>query len=140
MSVPFGKRSKNPFQAEKDLREVVIYTIKMCENEKIFPKKCRWALCNRIIDNCINALTNIRNANETDMSKSTALAEYRINKEYDLLDNISNLWQLMTIAKECYSIPNDKIQTWSDKMYKADCTVRSWHRSDVKKFNELKNK
>lgn len=140
MSVPFGKRKKKDtsLQAEQDLRKVIVYTINMCENSKIFPKKCRWTLCNRIIDSCLSAFTNIRIANETDMSIGPDFASYRLSKEDDLLDEITKLWQLMTVAKECYNIPNEKIQTWSDMMYKADIEIRAWNKSDIKKSKELK--
>lgn len=41
MSVPVHMRSENKLQALKDTLIMTSYTIKMCENEKIFPKKCR---------------------------------------------------------------------------------------------------
>ena len=41
MSVPAYKRSENKLQALKDTLELSAYTIHMCENDKVFPKKCR---------------------------------------------------------------------------------------------------
>ena len=45
MSVPKNHRTENKLQALKETLDMVKYTIQMCENEKIFPKKCRWNLC-----------------------------------------------------------------------------------------------
>ena len=53
MSVPMNKRTENKLQALKETLEMAKYTIHMCENEKIFPKKSRWNLCSRIVDNCL---------------------------------------------------------------------------------------
>ena len=64
MSVPVYKRSENKLQALVDTMSMTSYTIKMCENEKIFPKKCRWTLCTRIIDNCLDSIVKIRQANK----------------------------------------------------------------------------
>ena len=64
MSVPTFQRSENKLQALKDTMSMTSYTIHMCENEKIFPKKCRWTLCTRIIDTCLDCIVKIRQANK----------------------------------------------------------------------------
>jgi len=62
MSVPKNKRTENKLQALKETLDMVKYTIQMCENEKIFPKKARWNLCSRIIDNCLDIVAKVRQA------------------------------------------------------------------------------
>ena len=64
MSVPVFQRSENKLQVLKDTMTMTKYTIQMCENEKVFPKKSRWTLCTRIIDTCLDSIIKIRQANK----------------------------------------------------------------------------
>ena len=77
MSVPVFKRTENKLQALKDTITMTSYLINMCENEKIFPKKCRWTLCNKLINTCIKTVAEIRQANSISV-KTKEDAEKRI--------------------------------------------------------------
>ena len=135
MSVPVNKRSENQLQALKDTIEMSAYTIHMCENEKIFPKKARYSICNRIIDACVNSVIHIKQANKYDM-RIEAYAKERIMIQYRVLMDFESLWALMTIAFETYSIPNDKKDIWSGLMLIAEDKVKAWRNSDIRRFKE----
>lgn len=135
MSVPSYKRSENKLQALKDTLAMTSYTIHMCENEKIFPKKTRWNLCSRIIDNCLNAVVHIRQANKINPQNEEMYRE-RIAKQYLVILDFEALWGLMTVAFEAYNIPSEKVSIWSNLMLTADERVAAWRNSDIKKFKE----
>ena len=135
MSVPVNKRSENKLKALQDTINLASYTLHMCENDKIFPKKSRFTICNRIVDECYKAVVNIRIANKMDM-KYEESARKRIFKQYEVLLNYEALWALMTIAFETYSIPNDKKEIWSTTAYAAEGIVTAWRNGDIKRFKE----
>ena len=135
MSVPVNKRTENKLQALADTLTMTAYTLQMCENEKIFPKKSRWTLCNRIIDECYKAIVNIKVSNKYDM-KDAEMAKKRIMLQHTVLMNFEALWALMTIAFETYSIPNDKKEIWSGLMLTAEDKVKAWRNSDIRRFKD----
>lgn len=56
MTVPVHRRGENKLQAYKDTVAMTSYTLQMCENQKIFPKKCRWTICTKLIDYCLDSI------------------------------------------------------------------------------------
>lgn len=133
MSVPVFKRSENKLQALKDTMAMTTYTMHMCENEKIFPKKCRWTLCTRIIDTCLDCIVKIRQANKI-KAETVDQSACRIALQNEVLQNFEALWALMTVAYETYSIPSDKMSHWGSLMLTAEEKVTGWKRYDVDKL------
>ena len=136
MSVPKYRRSENKLQAITDTVNMSKYAIQMCENEKIFPKKCRWTLCNKLINTCIKTVAEIRQANSITV-KTKEDAEKRIGLQKSVLLDFEAIWSIMTIAEDHYSIPNDKIAIWSNLMLTAEDKVKAWKDSDVKRYSDL---
>lgn len=135
MSVPVHKRSENKLQALKDTLAMTAYTVQMCENQKIFPKKCRWTLCTRIIDTCLDSVVKIRQANKI-RPANIEQARLRVRLQYQVLMNFEALWGLMTVAFESYSIPAEKVGIWSQKMLTAEERVSAWRKNDMSRFKE----
>lgn len=136
MSVPTFQRSENKLQALKDTMSMTAYTIHMCENEKIFPKKCRWTLCTRIIDTCLDCIVKIRQANKVKVETADQ-SVYRLALQNEVLQNFEALWALMTVAYEAYSIPSEKMAQWSALMLIAEEKVTGWKRYDVDNLKKL---
>ena len=140
MSVPKYKRNENKLQAYVDTINVVRYTINMCENPKIFPKKCRWTICNKLLDNCLDAVVKIRRANKI-VAKTSDQAKERLRLEKEVLQHFDALWGLMDIAYNAYNIPTHTIEVWSGLMLTADDRVSGWRKYDVERFRkEFKTK
>ena len=129
------KRSKNKLQALKDTIDMAAYTIQMCENSNIFPKKCRFTLCTRLIDSCLDSIVKIRQANKI-RPTNVEQAKQRLSLQYQVILNFEAMWGMMTVAYELYSIPSHKIDVWSQKLLTADECVSAWRKSDMLKFKE----
>ena len=106
-----------------------------CENQKIFPKKCRWTLCTRIIDNCLDSVIKIRQANKI-RPQTAEQAKYRLKLQYQVLLNFEALWGLMTVAFETYSMPSEKVGIWSKIMLAAEERVAAWRKHDMDSFKK----
>lgn len=135
MSVPLHRRSENKLDAYVKTLAMVKYTMQMIENEKLFPKKSRWNLVSKIADNCLDSLTEIRQANKI-QAKTEEQAKFRLELQFDVLLHFDALWGLMTVAYESYCIPSNKIETWCNLLQDAEDKVSAWRRYDTKRFSE----
>lgn len=135
MSVPVYRRNPNKLQAYADTVAMIKYTLQMCENPKIFPKKCRWTICQRLIDFCLDSEIKIRLANKI-VANNIELAKERLKLQKQVLQNFEAMWGLMTIAYELYSVPTQKIDTWSQLMLTAEDRVSGWRKYDVDRFKK----
>ena len=135
MSVPKYKREENKLQALVDTINMTKYTIQMCENERIFPKKCRWNICSRIMDNCLDSIVKIRQANKIRPTNKEQ-ADQRTSLQYEVLQNFEALWTLMELAYNVYSISSEKMGNWSALMLEADEKVAAWRNHDIRDFKK----
>ena len=131
MSVPVFIRSENKLQVYKSTVEMIKYTMQMIENDKIFPKKSRWNIGSRITENCLDSLIKIRQANKI-QPKTIEQAKFRLKLQQDALLHFDALWSMMTIAYETYSIPSEKIETWSNFLLTAENQLTAWRNHDRK--------
>lgn len=142
MSVPSFARSENKLEAIASTIKMATYTIQMCENEKIFPKKCRWTLCTKIIDTCYDAVARIRQANKI-FVKTQEDALLRRELQSKVILDFEALYGFMTIAYELYSIPGEKVDTWAGLILDAENKVSAWRRKDnernMQKLDNINN-
>ena len=63
MSVVKSKRGKSKFEVLVKANELAAFTIRICSNEKNFPKRYRWAITSKIVNEAIDICRYIRKAN-----------------------------------------------------------------------------
>lgn len=68
MSVPEGKRTESKLAFQTKAIELADYTTTICNNNKIFPKRDRWMITNRIIDKVVTILECTYEANDVYVS------------------------------------------------------------------------
>lgn len=56
MSVPVGKRTESKLEVQTRAKELAWYTVSICGNEKVFPKRDRWAITNRIVGTALTIM------------------------------------------------------------------------------------
>lgn len=134
MSVPTGKRSENKLQALADLTNAVEYLTRLCDNEKCFPKKVRWNLCSRLMDDGLLALADARKANLINV-KTRYQAETRLSFQDSALSHIEAIWSTLDIAVRVYPIPMEKVHHMSELLLQAENSMKSWHRADAKRYS-----
>lgn len=74
MSVPKHKRQQSKFELINEATAITVYTLKMCSNEKIFPKRYRWCITNKLVDTMLEMGKDIKIANSIKVSDSNDLA------------------------------------------------------------------
>lgn len=63
MSVRKCDRNEGKLQVLNLSLNLAVYTLQICHNEKVFPKSQRWIMTQRIVNECLDAVTCIRRAN-----------------------------------------------------------------------------
>ena len=63
MSVVKSKRGQSELEVITQSRNLASYTIKICSNEKNFPKRYRWCITNNIVNDALNIYSCIQRSN-----------------------------------------------------------------------------
>ena len=98
MSVPKTKRGEGQLVVLTKAYELAEYSIKICKNEKHFPKSYRWCLTSKIVDSAVSIYTKIRQSNAIFVQNADDYAVrrkglgqnwYRENLKFPLLYKLS---------------------------------------------------
>jgi len=134
MSVPVSKRGWHTFNTIVEATNLAVYTIRICNNEKRFPKRHRWCLAKRIVDTALDICEYLNNANETPMK----LYDERYNYQEMALKKIATLSSLVNIACCVYSLNDGTAYRWTEQILKVKNYTNRWIESDkVRRENKL---
>ena len=59
MSVPEGKRTESKLEVQTKAKQLAVYTVGICGNEKYFPKRDRWIITNRIVSTVLEIMEKV---------------------------------------------------------------------------------
>lgn len=137
MSVPEGKRTESKLAFHTKAIELADYTTTICNNNKIFPKRDRWMIANKIVNSSLDILTNVVKANGVYVS---TYDDYLKRKEYQIVarDATLELLALMDLAYNKYPIASNKIEHWTRLVYEERNLILKWMKSDKDRFKKLK--
>lgn len=136
MSVPSSKRGIGKLEIITKVRALRAWTIKICSNEKNFPKRYRWCLTNDIIKDTNELSSLLIQANavkvETIEDKNRRRTRQKMALELTeaLLDNIS-------VAYELFHIDSDRIEYWTAEIVLIQNIIRNWMRSDLERYKDI---
>jgi hypothetical protein len=74
MSVVKSKRGEGQLLVLSKANELATYTIKICSNEKNFPKHYRWCITSKIVDAAVDISNNANMANSVFVKDSSDFA------------------------------------------------------------------
>lgn len=136
MSVPKGDRGEGTLQVLNECRVLTQYTIEICRNEKVFPKSHRWIMTQRIVTECINAMTCIRRANAV-LVQTEADYMYRRQQQVEAHSHLDALLSLMDVAFVVFSIEAKRIEYWTGLVLSCDDKLKAWMKSDKQRYKAL---
>ena len=101
MAVVKSKRGESELDIITKARELAVYTIKICTNEKNFPKRYRWCVTNEIVKSVVMINSDIRRANEVFVKDD---ADYLLRKDFQskAMSEIGALLGNMDIVYELF--------------------------------------
>lgn len=127
MSVVESKREEGKLRAATKAKELAVYTIRICSNEKNFPKRHRWCLTNEIVRAALQINCCIEKANSVRYKNATE-GELEIRRKYQTIAiaETYSLTNLISIAKILYGLNGDKVEYWTRLVKSVRTLARSW--------------
>lgn len=133
MTVIKSKRSETKFEVLVKAYQLAALTIHLCSNEKHFPKRYRWVITSKIVDESIDICRYIRKANrhllDRDLPKEYTL---RRKNQIKALGCIDSMLTLMDIAYYTFNIEEKTIENWTGKVVSLQTLLQNWKKSDEK--------
>ena len=136
MSVLKSKRDESRLEVESKSIELAVYTIKACNNEKIFPKRTRWSLANKIVDCVVEVNNNIYNANDIYVLTQEDFKD-RMELQRSALKLVRDLPPMIALAYEVHGIDGRKINHWIKLVIEVRDLIKKWHKADYKRFKDI---
>ena len=136
MSVPKSKRSEGQLTVLVKANELATYTIKICSNEKNFPKHYRWCITNKIVDSALDINNYIAMANAVFVTDKNDVA---LRKQFQTKAIAASyaLLSMMDIAYRTFGIESKKIEYWTGLVIEVQNYLRNWKKSDAERYNDI---
>lgn len=133
MSVLKSKRGESKLAVITKARELATYTVKICSNEKVFPKRYRWCITSKIVDTVLDIHANAIRANSIYVSVQE---DYALRKQFQnkALSQTYSLLSLMDIAYNTFNIEDSKIEYWTGLVLETQALIRKWRNSDAERY------
>lgn len=132
MSVRVGDRSQGKLQVLRSAQDLIMYTMQICKNERVFPKSQRWMMTQKIVNENIDLVTCIRRANSARADDPDEI-QYRRNQQVEAKAHIEALLTLIDIAFNVFDIDPKKIEHWTSLACETSELLHAWAKSDQKK-------
>lgn len=137
MAVPEGKRTQSKLEVQTKARELANYTTTICSNEKIFPKRERWMLTNRIVNTVLTIMEEVDTANDIYVSTKVDF-DLRRTSQTIALSYTARLLGLMQLAYEKYNIEDKRIKYWTQLVVDTRELIKKWRQSDSNRYKKYK--
>jgi hypothetical protein len=115
--------------------DLAAFTIRICSNEKNFPKHYRWCVTAKIVDAALDINNYITMANsvfvqsENDVALRHQFQQKAIASSYALLSMID-------IAYRTFGIDSAKIDHWTGMILEVQNLLRNWKKSDKDRYKQ----
>ena len=135
MSVVKSKQSVGKLVAVTKSRELAEYTLKICANEKTFPKRYRWCLTAKIVESAMNINNGVNMANSVFVRDD---ADYLLRKQYQTraLAETYALLSMVDIAYRTYSLETARVEYWTRLIYDVQNIIRNWRKAEIEKHDK----
>ena len=137
MSVPEGKRTESKLEVQTKARELAKYTTEICSNEKVFPKRDRWCITNRIVNVVLTIMEEVDTANDIYVSTRGDFV-LRRKSQTIALSHTARLLGLMQLAYEKYNIDDKRIKHWTQLVVDVRELIKKWRQSDSDRYKQFK--
>lgn len=109
------------------------YTIRICTNEKHFPKRYRWCITKNIIDNCNQVTDLILAANEVKVENLSDKSR-RLERQKTALELTTVLLDNINVAYDVFHFKINTLDEWTRKISDIQNLLRAWIRSDSTRY------
>ena len=136
MSVPEGKRTESKLEVQTRAKRLALYTVSICGNEKVFPKRDRWAVTNRIVSTALTIMEEVDVANHIYVSTKGDF-ELRRKSQTIALSHTARLLGLMELAYVKYGIDGKRMQYWTQEVFDTRELIKKWRQGDKNRYGKI---
>ena len=136
MSVVKSRRGQGQLEVLTKSRELATYTIKICTNEKNFPKRYRWCITNKIVESAVMINADINRANGIYVNNQNDLL-LRLEFQNRALAEIGALIANIDIAYNVFGIEAKRVKNWVGLIINVQTLLRGWKKSDLKRYKDI---
>lgn len=138
MSVLKSKRGESKLAVITKACDLATHTVKICSNEKVFPKRYRWCITSKIVDTALDIHANAIKANSVYVSVQE---DYALRRQFQnrALSQTYSLLSLMDIAYNTFNIESGKIEYWTGLVLETQALIRKWRNSDAERYKDKDN-
>lgn len=135
MSVVKSKQSEGKLVVITKACDLAEYTLKICANEKTFPKRYRWCLTSKIVESAMNINNGVNMANSVFVRDET---DYILRKRYQTqaLAETYALLSMVDIAYRTYSLDTARVEHWTRLIYDVQNLIRNWRKAEIEKYDK----
>lgn len=136
MSVVKSKQSEGKLLVVTKSRALAEYTLRICANEKNFPKRYRWCLTAKIVDSAMNISNGVNMANSVYVRDET---DYMLRKRYQTqaLAETYVLLSMIDIAYHAYNLETARVEYWARLIYDVQNLIRNWRKAEIEKHDKM---
>ena len=135
MSVRKGERTEGNLQVLNISLELAKYTLRICSNEKVFPKKQRWIMTQKMVNECLEVLCCVRRANSV-FVKTAEDFSYRRAQQVLARAHLSAFTTLADLSYNAFSIESHRVEHWSKLIAETDDKLTAWMKSDLTRYEK----
>lgn len=139
MAVNVGQRNvpdtpqNRQLDAGMKARELAIYTIRICTNQKVFLPEYRSALTEDIIRTAKDIYMNVWTANNI-LVKTQEQWDCRSRLQQKAALQCNNLLALISIARTLFHLKGKRVNYWSGMVIETRGMIQKWHEADRKRY------
>jgi len=133
MSVRQNERGEGNLQVLNACRNLAVYTVNVCKQEKVFPKSQRWIMSKPIVDECLQLYSCIKRANAVLVHTSDEFA-YRHMQQVEAHSHLEALLTLIDLAYGVFGIDSQKVSYWTGLALETDKLLKGWTKSDTTRY------
>ena len=136
MSVRKADRRQGDFEVITAAEALVKYTIEITTNGKNFPKRYRWCLTNKIVENATAMFADLSSANNIKVSR---LEDKKLRRSYQVraLAEIGAMLALMHVAYDVFHVDADRAEYWTRLVKNEQTLIRKWRDSDDDRYKDV---
>ena len=138
MSVKVCDRKQGKLETLTKAIEFACHTIRICDNDKVFPKRHRLSVNVDIIKNAKLLPKLINRANKRDLFKETDARKELQQSSLDLIDDLEVDIEIAYLALKP-NIREEKLDYWIGLLIDIRAKLKSWIKADLNDIKKVSN-
>lgn len=136
MSVPSSLRGEGQLVVITKTNALAEHTIKVCSNEKLFPKRYRWCITADIVKAAVDISGYTEMANSVFVNDAS---DYALRNQYQTkaLATTYSLLNKIKLAYTVFGLESSKVEYWTGLILEVQNLLRKWRKSDNERYKNL---